>query len=161
MKTRNTLTATAVFLTTATAQTARGDRRPLTPQVLRRTVEARTKRKGSRRAAVAMVASVLIGLGCGSQPVTPDDSGLLVLTGGIVIDGTGAEPMRDAVVVVSHGRIEHIGDSADYAAPSGATVLDMAGRWLVPAGMWSSRGRLRESGLISAVSSAAFLICRI
>lgn len=56
----------------------------------------------------------------------------LALRGVTVIDGTGAPPMADAVVLVSGGRITAVGPRARVTVPSGTRVMDLPGRYLVP-----------------------------
>ncbi|MDX6474728.1 MAG: hypothetical protein QOH95_239, partial [Gaiellaceae bacterium] len=48
-----------------------------------------------------------------------------------VVDGTGAPPREAGSVLVEGGRIVRVGASSD-AAPEGATVVDLAGRTLLP-----------------------------
>ena len=47
---------------------------------------------------------------------------------GTLFDGTGADPVRDAVVVISDGRITSIGT----AGPPGAETLDLGDRFVMP-----------------------------
>jgi imidazolonepropionase-like amidohydrolase len=56
---------------------------------------------------------------------------VLVITHATLIDGIAAEPVRDASVVIRDGKIERIA-TGDIAAPAGATVLDLRGKWLLP-----------------------------
>jgi imidazolonepropionase-like amidohydrolase len=49
-----------------------------------------------------------------------------------LIDGTGAPPQRDVTIVMESGRISAIGPSAQVMVPAGATVVDAAGRFVVP-----------------------------
>ena len=64
-------------------------------------------------------------------PVFAQTSGTLVLTHANVIDGTGADVIRDATVVVRQGKIlEIVRGSA--SVPQGATVLDLGGKYLLP-----------------------------
>lgn len=56
----------------------------------------------------------------------------LVLRGVTVIDGTGAPPLADAVVVVAAGRISAFGPRGRVVIPEGARVMDLPGRFLVP-----------------------------
>ncbi|HWQ35706.1 MAG TPA: amidohydrolase family protein, partial [Blastocatellia bacterium] len=58
-------------------------------------------------------------------------SSLLVITHANVIDGVANEPLRDATVIVRDGRIENIAAGA-VSLPTGATVIDLKGRWLLP-----------------------------
>lgn len=57
---------------------------------------------------------------------------ILALTGVTVIDGTGAAPVLDAVVVIRDGRIAAIGKRAHVAIPEGARVENLPGRWVIP-----------------------------
>ena len=57
---------------------------------------------------------------------------LTAITGATLIDGTGAPPVADAVVVVEGDRIRAAGPKAAVAVPPGATVIDAAGRFVVP-----------------------------
>jgi imidazolonepropionase-like amidohydrolase len=56
----------------------------------------------------------------------------LVLAGATLIDGTGAPPVADAVVVVRDGRIACAGPRAACAVPADAGTLDVRGRWVTP-----------------------------
>ena len=56
----------------------------------------------------------------------------IVLRGATVIDGTDAEPIRDAVVVLRGDRIEQVGPAASISLPKGARVIDVAGKWILP-----------------------------
>lgn len=54
----------------------------------------------------------------------------LVLTGATVYDGTGNDPLIDAVLVIEDGRITCVG--ADCAVPEHADTVDLAGRFVTP-----------------------------
>ena len=53
----------------------------------------------------------------------------LALTHAVVVDVRAGRVLEDATVVVRDGRIVSVGTAA---APAGATVLDLGGRWLLP-----------------------------
>lgn len=55
-----------------------------------------------------------------------------VISGATLIDGTGAAPVPDAVVVIEGDRITGAGPRAAVVIPDGARILDARGRWLVP-----------------------------
>ena len=55
-----------------------------------------------------------------------------VLSRATVIDGSGAPPQMDITIVMENGRIRDIGPAAKTSAPAGATVLDLAGKFIVP-----------------------------
>jgi imidazolonepropionase-like amidohydrolase len=52
------------------------------------------------------------------------------LTHATVIDGTGSAPQNDVTIVLENGRIRDMGTA--LAAPAGATVIDLAGKYVVP-----------------------------
>ncbi len=54
------------------------------------------------------------------------------LVGGTLVDGTGAAPVRDAVVVIEGARIACAGTRGACPVPKGAEVLDVKGSWVTP-----------------------------
>ncbi len=54
------------------------------------------------------------------------------LVGATLVDGTGADPIPDAVVVMRDGRIECAGTRASCSVPDGVDALDISGMWLTP-----------------------------
>ncbi len=58
----------------------------------------------------------------------------LILKGGTVLDGSGRRPLREATVVISHGRIEAVlrRHQAIPPAQAGDEVVDCAGLFLLP-----------------------------
>ena len=74
-----------------------------------------------------------------APPLSPDtrsfvstDAPVLVLSHARVIDGTGAQARENQVLVIERGLIRAMGDSAQVAVPSGARVLDLSGRTVLP-----------------------------
>jgi imidazolonepropionase-like amidohydrolase len=61
----------------------------------------------------------------------PRGTARLWLTGGSVFDGTGDPPRRGVSVLVDEGRIAGLADAGE-TPPEGATVLELAGRTLLP-----------------------------
>jgi imidazolonepropionase-like amidohydrolase len=57
--------------------------------------------------------------------------GLTAIVGATVLDGTGGAPISDGVVVVEDERVRSVGTRAD-GVPDDATVVDAAGRWVIP-----------------------------
>src|SRR6266487_7088254 len=51
---------------------------------------------------------------------------------GTLFDGTGAPPTRDAVVLVSDGRIEDVAAAGAGPLPAGAETLDLRDRFVMP-----------------------------
>jgi imidazolonepropionase-like amidohydrolase len=54
------------------------------------------------------------------------------LVGATLVDGTGAPPVRDAVVLIRDGRIECVGPRAACPVPAGVDSTDVAGLWITP-----------------------------
>jgi enamidase len=49
-----------------------------------------------------------------------------------VIDGTGAPAREDQTLIIRDGRIAAVGASGSTAVPSGAQVIDLAGKSVIP-----------------------------
>ncbi len=56
----------------------------------------------------------------------------LVIQGGTLIDGTGRQPLEDAVVVIAGERIKAVGKRGAVALPRGARVIDVKGKTILP-----------------------------
>ena len=69
-------------------------------------------------------------------PIPPRDRSndpVLVLRGGTLIDGTGAEPVRDAVLVMKGDRILDVGSSGSVTIPPQVQrTIDVSGLYVVP-----------------------------
>ena len=63
------------------------------------------------------------------QPVPAD---ALVIKNGTIIDGTGAAPILDGVVVIQADRIVAVGRLTDFAIPASVTVMDARGGTILP-----------------------------
>jgi imidazolonepropionase-like amidohydrolase len=70
--------------------------------------------------------------GCGQVPESLMEFDGVAIVGAQLIDGTGAQPVSDSVVVVRDGRIAAAGSRADVGIPAGATVVDAAGKTVMP-----------------------------
>jgi len=57
---------------------------------------------------------------------------LKVIKGGTLIDGTGAGPVRDSVVVIEGSKITEVGSSNRVRIPGGAEVIEAGGRVVMP-----------------------------
>ncbi len=77
---------------------------------------------------VALVLAACLGL-CGPATAAPT---VTAWSGGTLVDGTGREPIPDAVVVAKGDRIVAAGPRSRVGVPRGATVVDTTGRWMVP-----------------------------
>src|SRR6185295_6214957 len=55
-----------------------------------------------------------------------------VVVGGTLIDGTGAAPVRDAVVVIDGRKIVAVGRRGEVQVPAGAREISAAGKYIIP-----------------------------
>ena len=54
------------------------------------------------------------------------------LVGGTVIDGTGRDPIEEAVVLIDGDRIDAVFRNGDMEVPAGAEVIDLSGSTVIP-----------------------------
>jgi imidazolonepropionase-like amidohydrolase/predicted SnoaL-like aldol condensation-catalyzing enzyme len=73
-----------------------------------------------------------------AKPVT-------ALVGATVIDGTGADPITGAVVLIEKDRISAVGPAEQVQVPKDAFVADVKGKWIVP-GLIDSHVHFFQSG---------------
>ena len=66
------------------------------------------------------------------RPFVRVSAPVIALTNVRLIDGTGAPAKTGQTIVISQGKISAVGDAASTPAPSGATVVDLAGRTVMP-----------------------------
>ena len=87
-----------------------------------------------RRLAFVMLSALLLFGACGeSQAPSPTiEPGGLALVGAQLIDGSGAAPVQDSVVVIRDGRIERAGSRETTEVPAGAEVIDVSGKTVMP-----------------------------
>jgi imidazolonepropionase-like amidohydrolase len=89
-----------------------------------------------------VLAFALVTLSCSQS-----ESLATVFTGARLIDGTGAAPLDDAVIIVRDGRIDVIGRAGDIPVPVGARVIALAGKTIIP-GLINAHGHVSDvSGL--------------
>jgi imidazolonepropionase-like amidohydrolase len=70
-------------------------------------------------------------------------AGILAITGGTLVDGTGAPPVPDAVIVVDGDRIVAAGPRAKVTIPRGATNVDATGGFVIP-GLWDMHAHVEQ-----------------
>ena len=76
------------------------------------------------------------------EAAEPDGSQAFL--GATVFDGTGADVINDAVIVVRDGRIEAVGPADEVDVPAGAERIDVSGKTIVP-------GLINAHGHVSAI----------
>ncbi len=57
---------------------------------------------------------------------------MIAIQGGKLIDGTGAEPVENAVVLIQEGQIAGVGREGEVVIPPDAEVIDAAGKTVMP-----------------------------
>jgi enamidase len=71
-------------------------------------------------------------IGNAVRPYVVIDTPTVALTHVRVIDGTGAAPKTDQIILVENGRIAAIGDANRVRVPAGAQTLDLTGKSVIP-----------------------------
>ena len=95
------------------------------------TAPGRVRRSPSWRALLVAAVAALGGAWTAAFQAPPQASGVLVVRGGTLIDGTGRSPVHDAVIVMEAGRIREVGP-ASLPTPAGAAVVDATGKFILP-----------------------------
>ena len=67
----------------------------------------------------------------------------IALVGGTLIDGTGAAPVPDSVVLIEKGRIVDAGPTSRVKIPSGAQKIDVRGKFILP-GLWDMHSHFEQ-----------------
>lgn len=91
------------------------------------------------RTAAAILAAAVLPLGLQAQTHA--------LVGGTIIDGSGAAPVPNGVVVVDGDRIACVGSASDCPVPAGAMVTDASGRFITP-GLVDAHVHFSQTGWI-------------
>jgi len=76
-----------------------------------------------------------------AQAQGSDASKSVVLTGATLIDGSGGKPVADSAIVIEDGKISAIGDAKSLKLPSGAEVIELKGKTIMP-GMVSDHSHI-------------------
>jgi imidazolonepropionase-like amidohydrolase len=71
------------------------------------------------------------------------------LVGATLLDGTGAAPVPDAVVILRDGRIDCAGPRSACPVPDGIDTVDLRGRWITP-GLIDAHVHFSQSGWVDA-----------
>jgi enamidase len=69
---------------------------------------------------------------CGAAEREELQSVSTIVTNGIVIDGTGADPITDGLVAIQGNRIVAVGQSSDFKIPEEVNVIDATGKTILP-----------------------------
>ena len=88
--------------------------------------------------AAVLISLLLLSAACSSATPTaaPTSSPVtipsLVLINGTLIDGTGADPIKDAVLIIQGERIVAVGPRSPISIPAGAQIIDVQGATILP-----------------------------
>lgn len=81
----------------------------------------------------AVMICIALGLpGCAPRAARDAGGPVLALVNGLLIDGTGGEPVADGALVIQAGRIRAAGPRSRVAIPAGAQVIDAGGGAILP-----------------------------
>ena len=93
------------------------------------------------------------------RTATPVAEQTFALTGARLIDGTGREPINDAVIVVRDGKIAAVGPRASTRVPSGVRALDVSGATITP-GFWEMHAHAAQVEWLPAYLAAGVTTVR-
>ncbi len=77
---------------------------------------------------------------------------LLVIEGATLIDGTGGEPISNAVVVIENDRIQAVFRHGEQVYPGGARVIQAQGKTIIPA-LFDIDTHIAQQGLEAAAQA--------
>lgn len=77
-------------------------------------------------------ALVCICLCVAAAVLSSSQSATTAITGATLIDGNGGAPVTDSLILISDGRIVAAGPRASTPIPSGATIINGAGKFVLP-----------------------------
>src|SRR6188768_4320245 len=103
---------------------------PLVSFVVRRSFDSRIPHMRASLIAVSLASVIAVSLS--AQQIPRAGTGTVVLHAARVIDGTGAAPVANAVVVVTNDRIVSVGPEASVTVPAGARRVDLGNVTLLP-----------------------------
>src|SRR5438094_8742452 len=72
-------------------------------------------------------------------------SGVIVIPGATLINGTGGPSIRNGSIVVDGGRIRDIGPRNEVRVPGNAQIVDARGKWVIP-GLIDAHVHFSQSG---------------
>jgi imidazolonepropionase-like amidohydrolase len=78
------------------------------------------------------------------EAVAPLQRSRFALTGGRLIDGTGATAIERSTVLVRDGRIEAAGPVGTVPVPPGVPVVDVTGKTVLP-GLWDMHAHVGQA----------------
>jgi imidazolonepropionase-like amidohydrolase len=71
-------------------------------------------------------------IGIATQTPRTDTGSLLAIVNGTLIDGTGTDPIKDAVLIIQGERIVAVGARGSIGIPANAQIIDVQGATILP-----------------------------
>lgn len=84
-----------------------------------------------------------------SASLSAQQSGLQVISGATLFDGTGSDPIENGVIVVRDDKIECIGSEVDCEIPNEASKVDASGKYITP-GLVDAHVHFFQSGFFDS-----------
>jgi imidazolonepropionase-like amidohydrolase len=109
------------------------------------------------RASLTLLAGLALPAALPAQ--APPNAAPVALVGATLVDGTGAAPVADAVVLVRDGRIACAGSRAACRVPAGVRRLDLRGSWIIP-GLVDAHVHFSQTGWVDGRPDALDLRAR-
>ena len=110
---------------------------------------------------------ILLAAGCSAIPAPTPTSAptlsiqpTLALVNARLIDGTGATPLLDAVVLIGEGKIAAVGSHQQVPIPTGVQTIDLGGRTALP-GLFNAHvhGAVNEDRLATWAKNGVTTVC--
>ena len=86
----------------------------------------------TRRLVVIAAAVLVLIVVAGPPSIAGQQPGALVIDGATLIDGTGAPPVPDSVLVIENGKIASLGPRSQVRIPAGARTVYARGKYIIP-----------------------------
>ena len=67
-----------------------------------------------------------------SAACNPSGDGVVALEGATLLDGSGREPVKDALILVKNGHIQAVARVNEVAVPRGAREISLIGKTVIP-----------------------------
>lgn len=78
-----------------------------------------------------------------SKGISGSRANKIAIVGGTLIDGTGASPLADSVVLIENGKITSVGSKASIKIPAGFQKVDATGKTILP-GLWDMHAHFEQ-----------------
>lgn len=72
-----------------------------------------------------------------SGQIKPLQKDKYAITGALLVDGRGGEPISDSIVLIENGRITAVGKQTEIKIPKGFGIIEARGKTLLP-GLWDT-----------------------